>query len=314
LKYGLLFIFCFSSLVLWSQKEGLTSKNYGFQITELGVPRQAPYGYESILSVKLDKPLYSQKAYKVGFWIFGRQLENRGYSYPINIFPSNITEPVNAEIFDLVESIEILPELKVLPPPSYSGRGHFTFIIRPDTIYNYITIALRDRASGIALINFQKDISVTGVFVRPFTEKQKEDKELIANTKPIAQPEKTISEKMAERLLVDSKKKYSISERNISIGLYDHRNIDKDRVTIYLNDKIVVRNLELKRRKKMFAIELKPGENRITLHAENLGEVAPNTAAIVIKSESENYEAVLQSDLGQSQYFTLVYVPKQRRN
>lgn len=301
----MLLIFCFSSLVFWGQKEELTTKDYGFQITEIGIPKRAPAGYESILTVKLNNSLYTDKAYEVGFWIIGKQLHDRGYSYPINVFPSNFIESVNEQIFNQVKSVEIMPTLKVLPPPSYSGRGHFTFIIRPDTIYNYVTIALRNRDWGSAAISFREDVTVTGVFVRPLVEKQKKEKKVDLNDKPT-----TIPKKIAERILIDSKKSYSVSEQNISIGLYDHRNIDKDRVTIHLNDEIVIENLELKRKKKIFYIQLQPGENRITLHAENLGEVAPNTAAIVIKSKSQEYEAVLASDLGQSQYFTLIYQPK----
>lgn len=106
---------------------------------------------------------------------------------------------------------------------------------------------------------------------------------------------------------MDSKKSYTISEKSLQIGLYDHRNIDKDVVTIYLNDSIVVESLQLERKKKFFDIELRPGKNTITLHAENLGDVGPNTAAILIKSKKQEFMAVLVSDLGQSQFFTLVY-------
>ena len=63
-------------------------------------------------------------------------------------------------------------------------------------------------------------------------------------------------------------------------------------------------------KKKFFKAQLRPGSNTITLHAENLGEVSPNTAAIVIKGKSKEFMAVLESDLGASQYFTLVYEPK----
>ena len=288
----------------------MPTKDFGFQITEMGIPKLAPSGYESILTVKLNKPLYPKQAYEVGFWIIGRQLRDRGYSYPITIFPSNFMDSVDEQIFNQVESVEILPALEVLPPPSYSGRGHFTFVIRPDTIYNYLTVVLKNRNWGRSSINFREDVTVTGVFVRPLAEKREKEQEAVVKDKPVATPKEVVPEKVAERILIDSKKSYSISERKVTIGLYDHRNIDKDRVTIYLNDKIVVENLELKRKKKMFDIVLQPGKNLIMLHAENLGEVAPNTAAILIKSNSQRYEAVLVSDLGQSQYFTLICEPE----
>ncbi|MGS0524978.1 hypothetical protein ACU8V7_06990 [Zobellia nedashkovskayae] len=85
------------------------------------------------------------------------------------------------------------------------------------------------------------------------------------------------------------------------------RRIDNDIVTIYLNGEIAVEHVQLKSKKQFFDLTLEPGQNIITLHAENLGEVAPNTAAILIKTETEEFMAVLESDLGQSSYFKLLY-------
>lgn len=286
-------------------------KDYGYQISEMAIPKTAPTGYESILTVELNDPLYPEKEYEVGFWIIGKQLRNQGYSYPIAVFPSNFMESVPRDIFDLVESVEILPRLKVDSPPSYTGRGHFTFIVRPDTLYNYVTVALKNNDWGKPPIDFQKDITVTGVFIRPLPAKHKNDltKEPVIKNN-VERKTGTVVEKIADRELIDSKKSYLVSERSLQIGLYDHRNIDKDVVTIYLNDKIVVENLQLRRKEQFYDIRLKPGKNTITLHAENLGEVAPNTAAILIKSRSKEFMAVLESDLGQSEFFTLEYRPK----
>lgn len=311
LKYSILFVFCISSLILRGQNEELTIEDYGFQIKQLSLAKLAPYGYEAVHTVELTNPLYAGKAYEVGFWIFGKQLTDRSYSFPINVFPSNFMGRVDEMVFELVESVDIMPSLQVSPPPSYTSKGHFKFIIRPDTLYSQITIVLKNRDWGQgSIINFNEDITVTGVFVKPLKEQRNKEMTVVEIEKSVSLNEETIPEKIAERILIDSKKSYSVSEQNISIGLYDHRNIDKDRVTIYLNNKIVVENLELKRKKKIFNIKLKPGKNLIALHAENLGEVAPNTAAILIKSKSKEYEAVLASDLGQSQYFTLIYETK----
>ncbi|NHF58194.1 hypothetical protein FK220_002495 [Flavobacteriaceae bacterium TP-CH-4] len=289
------------SLVRSQRKESNTTE-YRFQITELSIPKLAPDGYESILSVELDTPLYPDRAYEVGFWIIGRQLDDRGYSYPINIFPSKHMERVSEDIFDLVESNAVLPTLEVRPPPSFTGRGHFTFIIRPDTLYQFITIALQKNGLGRVPIDFRKDVTVTGVFVKPIETNETDDSTVSALTER--------PKKLAERELIDSNKSYTVRQRDVLISLYDHRNIDKDVVTIYLNDKIVVEKLPLKRKKQGFKVRLRPGTNSITLYAENLGEVAPNTAAILIESDSKEYKAVLESDLGQSQYFTLIYKPR----
>lgn len=306
-----LIILLFFGIPVFAQNEDLDIKDYGFQITEMSIPKLAPTGYKSILTVELNDPLYPKKEYEVGFWIIGKQLRDRGYSYPIVVFPSNFMGRVEREVFDLVESVDIMPALKVNPPPSYSGQGHFKYIIRPDTLYNYVTVALKNSDGGQTPIDFQKDVTVTGVFVRPLRAKTNERLAIAESDEKIAKIQTdSIPEVLAERKLMDSNKSYTVSESSLQIGLYDHRNIDNDIVTIYLNQKIIVENLQLKRKKQFFEILLKPGENTITLHAENLGEVAPNTAAILIKSRSEEFMAVLESDLGQSEFFTIVYRPE----
>jgi len=299
----------FSAYRLTAQQSEAEKRDYGFQITEMSIPKLAPDGYESVKTVALRKPLYPGKAYEVGFWIFGPQLPDRGYSFPLQVFPSNFMGAVNREIFKLVEANEIMPKLAVSPPPSYTSRGHFTFVIRPDTLYNYVTVALKVANWERPPIDLRNDITVTGVFVRPVPNTiKKELKTTIKEPTPILKTSKEkLPETLAERLLIDSEKSYTVADSEISIGLYDHRNIDRDRVTIYLNEQIITKNYELKRKKKFFEAQLRPGKNTIIPHAENLGEVSPNTAAIVIKSNSKEFRAVLESDLGTSQYFTLVY-------
>ncbi|MGI9553034.1 MAG: hypothetical protein ACR2MT_17645 [Aurantibacter sp.] len=300
---SILIVLTISAYALQGQKENPGTKDYGFQITELGIPKLAPSGYESILTVELNNPLHPKKEYEMGFWIIGKQLQDRGYSYPIAVFPSNFMGSVTRDVFKLVESFDLMPKLTVNPPPSYTGRGHFTFIIRPDTLYNHVTVALKNNNLGKSPINFREDVTVTGVFVRPFAAKTSDNNQAVPT-------QVDLPEKIAERQLIDSNENYFVSEKEIQIGLYDHRNIDSDVVTIYLNDEIIIESLQLKRKKQFFDVQLKPGNNTITLHAENLGEVAPNTAAILIKSKSKEFMAVLESDLGQSEYFTLICEPK----
>lgn len=290
-----------------AQQEKPNNNDYDFQVSEMTIPKNAPNGYESILTVELNKSLNADTAYEVGFWIFGPQLKNQAYSYPIALFPSNFRGSINRNILDIVESIDIMPKLEVRPPPSYTSKGHFTFIVRPEEEYNQLTVALKNRNRGKSPIDFSKDVTVTGVFVRPLPDRNQKQKIEEKTKEIISNQAEPTPELLTDRILMDSKKSYTISEKSLQIGLYDHRNIDKDVVTIYLNDSIVVESLQLERKKKFFDIELRPGKNTITLHAENLGNVGPNTAAILIKSKKQEFMAVLVSDLGQSQFFTLVY-------
>ncbi|CAM4089132.1 hypothetical protein [Zobellia nedashkovskayae] len=273
------------------------------ELSKLEIPKMAPSGYESVLTTKLNKPLQPGTAYEIGFWIFGRQLPDQSYSYPIAVFPSSKTIVADG-ILDIVESVQPSPTLEVNPPPSFATRGHFTFIVRPDKVYDHLTVALGNKDIIPSPIDFKKDITVIGVFAKqlPFRPKGK-----TILSKKVGIKKTAIPTKIAERTLIDSKKSYTVSENNIKLGLYDHRRIDNDIVTIYLNGEIAVEHVQLKSKKQFFDLTLQPGENIITLHAENLGEVAPNTAAILIKTETEEFMAVLESDLGQSSYFKLLY-------
>ncbi len=272
-------------------------------LSELEVPQIAPVGYESIVSAKLSEALQSGVAYEIGFWIFGRQLPDQSYSYPIAVFPSGQSIS-NENVLDIVEAVQPQPQLEVHPPPTYATRGHFTFIIRPDQAYDHVTIALKNKSNQPSPIDFNKDITVTGIAVKPLPSRSKE------KTSPVKTEGVTHTpppDKIADRILIDSEKSYTVLVDEIQLGLYDHRRIDNDIVTIYLNGIVAVKHVKLKRKKQFFDLALQLGKNIITLHAENLGEVAPNTAAILIKTKKQEFMAVLESDLGQSSYFTLVY-------
>jgi len=293
-KRLVLFLFCFLAMItVYAQNEKLSI---------LKIPKTPPSGYESILTTKLNKPLRPGAAYEIGFWIFGKQLPDQSYSYPITVFPSS-NDIVSDGILDIVESVQSSPKLEVNPPPSFSTRGHFTFIIRPDRIYDHLTIALDNTDNKPSSINFEKDITVIGVFAKPLPNRAKE-KTLPSKTTRVEKP--IIPKKIAERTLINSNKSYSVSESNVQIGLYDHRRMDNDIVTVYLNGEVAIEHVQLKREKQFFNLALQPGENIITLHAENLGEVAPNTSAIIIKTKTNEFMAILESDLGQSSYFKLM--------
>ncbi|NNE76692.1 MAG: hypothetical protein HKN31_06420 [Pricia sp.] len=308
--WGFLCAVFLSTTILNAQRTNPSKPENAVQILEMDAPKKLPLGYESIVSFELSTPLESGKAYEVGFWIFGRQLQEQGYSYPIVLFPSYNTASIKRNVLKEVEANDSLPKLEVKPPPSFTAKGHFTFTVRPNQRYNTITIALEHTSRKKAPIDFQRDITVTGMFVRALLDRNEKRKLNAVNKLITTNPPRLLPETLAERKLMNSQKSDTLSERRVRIGLYDHRNIDKDIVTIYLNDKIVVAQLELNQKKQFFDITLRPGLNTITLHAENLGEVAPNTAAILIKGKTKEFFAVLESDLGQSQYFTLICNPE----
>jgi len=72
------------------------------------------------------------------------------------------------------------------------------------------------------------------------------------------------------------------SSKFIGITCRDHENVDNDRVKIYLNGKVVEKNILLAGYFKGVNADLVDGFNRIEFEALNEGEFSPNTAQINI--------------------------------
>lgn len=86
---------------------------------------------------------------------------------------------------------------------------------------------------------------------------------------------------------------------SIRIDLYDDAVVDKDSVTVYLNDSIILKNKMLTASPITFYISLDKtiAFNKIKLFADNLGEISPNTACMVITTKLKKYTLTLSSNL-----------------
>jgi hypothetical protein len=77
-------------------------------------------------------------------------------------------------------------------------------------------------------------------------------------------------------------KTLAVKSRNITLKVWDSSIEDGDVVSIYVNGKKKFANIELKNKPQEFILDLEPGENYITAHAENFGRKEPNTAALSV--------------------------------
>ena len=82
------------------------------------------------------------------------------------------------------------------------------------------------------------------------------------------------------------------------IDVWDHQKEDGDRISLYLNDVLILDNHLLKREKKKVKLKLlEQEENQLRLFALNLGEVPPHTASIRIVQNDKTHHVILKSDL-----------------
>jgi len=111
----------------------------------------------------------------------------------------------------------------------------------------------------------------------------------------------------AERKKVFTKE-IAVTERRLRIEIYDNGQIDYDSVSLFLNGKMVLPKSKLDHRAIRLTIDLDPTlpYNELSMVAENLGMIPPNTAALVVYDGKTRYETLLSSDLSKTATLKLV--------
>lgn len=96
--------------------------------------------------------------------------------------------------------------------------------------------------------------------------------------------------------------------KTVKINIYDKNRVDGDIVSIYLNGKLIVENVQVTHQKKEFSLQLQTGSNVLVMYAINLGRIPPNTAALEINNGNKrNRVTTLVSDFKNSGALELIY-------
>ncbi|MBC7535967.1 MAG: hypothetical protein H7258_09770, partial [Ferruginibacter sp.] len=104
----------------------------------------------------------------------------------------------------------------------------------------------------------------------------------------------------------------TVSQRNITLSVYDNGVVDNDTVSIFYNGKLIAGNKGLS--VKPLVINLQLDENavlhEIVMFAENLGSIAPNTALIVVTAGDKRYELHSSASLTENAVLIFEYKPQ----
>jgi len=108
-------------------------------------------------------------------------------------------------------------------------------------------------------------------------------------------------------------KTITTSEENILIDIYDNGTIDNDTISLYHNNELVISSEKLNTKSIKLKIRNNKTDNRheLVMVAENLGEIPPNTALMVITAGKDRYEVFLSSDEQRNAKVIINYVPKE---
>ncbi len=89
---------------------------------------------------------------------------------------------------------------------------------------------------------------------------------------------------------------------SLSVDFYDNGEIDGDSISVFFNDQLLAFNRKLSTRAVHFTLGLDKSReyNTLSMFADNLGTIPPNTALMIITDGKNRYEVRLSSDLKQN--------------
>jgi hypothetical protein len=102
-------------------------------------------------------------------------------------------------------------------------------------------------------------------------------------------------EKRTNRVL----KTISIESTTFNVDLYDNGAIDGDSISLFYNNKVIISHKRLSDKAISITLTINADQevNELMMYAENLGEIPPNTALMVITDGRHRYEVNVSSDL-----------------
>lgn len=100
----------------------------------------------------------------------------------------------------------------------------------------------------------------------------------------------------------DIVKTITIEQPTFKLDFYDNGEIDGDSISVFYNGKVVLSHKRLSDKPISLTLSLDKNakENIVTMYAENLGTIPPNTALMVVTDGNKRYEVRIESDLGKS--------------
>ena len=115
---------------------------------------------------------------------------------------------------------------------------------------------------------------------------------------PAAVDEKKIEASFAKRKSVLNQE-YEVESDSVRLSFYDNGDIDGDSISVFVNSQLVLshQGLEAKAFNIYLHLDSTREVNEISMFAENLGKIPPNTALMVVTDGIHRYEVFMSSSL-----------------
>lgn len=105
-----------------------------------------------------------------------------------------------------------------------------------------------------------------------------------------------------EKRRTDIVRTIDIEQPTFHLDFYDNGEIDGDSITVFYNGKVVLSHQRLSDKPVSLSLTLdkNAAENIVTMYADNLGTIPPNTALMIVTDGGKRYEVRMESDYGKS--------------
>lgn len=105
-------------------------------------------------------------------------------------------------------------------------------------------------------------------------------------------------------------KTVTVTSPDIKIELYDNAEIDHDTITVLINDKVLLYRQMLTDKPLTIHFNAFPNtQYELVMYADNLGDIPPNTALMMVTAGSQKFEVFLSSTEEKSAAVHFVYRP-----
>jgi hypothetical protein len=127
----------------------------------------------------------------------------------------------------------------------------------------------------------------------------------------IKKPDADLMRKMNERKQ-QQQSRLEVNVKRINLKVYDNGVVDNDTVSIFYNGKLLLSHQRLSEQAIELNIDLDDNvtEHTITMFAENLGGIPPNTAVIIVTAGDKRYELRSKANLEENAVLVFDYKPK----
>jgi hypothetical protein len=129
----------------------------------------------------------------------------------------------------------------------------------------------------------------------------------VAKKEPPVTPPLTIQEMYTTRKKIFSAE-IPVTGETIELRFYDNAEIDGDSISLFLNDVLIFRHIRLTANAYSVKLSVKDlkATNELTMVAENLGSIPPNTSLMIAMVDNKRYEARLASTENSSAVIRLI--------